>query len=208
MGDGAGIRSRKIIPSRSTTTPVKHGMRFAKIGPAWTKVWNSPFSPQGSISGGRSARSSWSKRRPANDGSSLRVDAGEGRLEAGVDELAGELGRVLLPEREEGGSTGAFQLPLPVDPQLLEEDVAEGDGLDLREDRLREGAFELPLVVFHAARGREHDLDQFDPQLFGLAGEERATDAMVAYPVERLGGGSDQGSRLESLPAEPPEGER
>ena len=43
-----GVRSQKTKPSRSTISPVSQGMGSAKIGPAQTKVWNSPCSPQGS----------------------------------------------------------------------------------------------------------------------------------------------------------------
>ena len=41
------------------------------IGPADTNEWNSPFSPHGSISDGRSVSKSAAKRRPANDAGSF-----------------------------------------------------------------------------------------------------------------------------------------
>jgi hypothetical protein len=53
----AGVKSQKTKPSRWTTSPVSHAICSVKIGPVWTKVWNSPFSPQGSTLGGSSARS-------------------------------------------------------------------------------------------------------------------------------------------------------
>src|SRR5581483_7483759 len=68
----ARSRSQKTKPSRSTTSPRRQATGALKIGPAWTNVWNSPFSPQGSTELGRSASRARSKARPANDPSSLR----------------------------------------------------------------------------------------------------------------------------------------
>ena len=48
-------RSQKTKPSRSTTSPRRQSMGCARTGPAVTKVWNSPFSPQGSTPAGSSA---------------------------------------------------------------------------------------------------------------------------------------------------------
>jgi hypothetical protein len=52
-----GVRSQKTNPSRSTISPLSQAIGSAKTGPAETKVWNSPFSPQGSTPGGSSASS-------------------------------------------------------------------------------------------------------------------------------------------------------
>src|SRR4051794_15686362 len=65
-----GSRSQKAKPSRITLSPSSTGIGSEKIGPACTKVWNSPFSPQGSPPSGRSASSCASNERPTNDGSS------------------------------------------------------------------------------------------------------------------------------------------
>lgn len=56
------------------------------------------------------------------------VDADEGCLEPGVDELFGEFGGVEPPEREEPASVGGYQALLAVGANLLEEEVAVGDG--------------------------------------------------------------------------------
>ncbi len=53
----AEVRSQKTNPSRSTISPRSQAIGSARIGPAETKVWNSPFSPQGSTPGGSSASS-------------------------------------------------------------------------------------------------------------------------------------------------------
>src|SRR5580765_4773286 len=39
------FRSQNVKPSRSTTSPRSTAIDWLKIGPAKTKVWNSPFSP-------------------------------------------------------------------------------------------------------------------------------------------------------------------
>src|SRR5947209_10334136 len=50
-------------PPRSTLFPYTTLFRF--MGPSKTKVWNSPFSPQGSTAGGRSRKNAASSSRPA-----------------------------------------------------------------------------------------------------------------------------------------------
>src|SRR4028118_412153 len=56
--------------SRNTFFPDLYDLDSLKIGPSKTKVWNSPFSPQGSIPGGKSFRKSRSIIRPAKLSSS------------------------------------------------------------------------------------------------------------------------------------------
>src|SRR5580704_15552165 len=68
-GDFPGNRSRKMKESRWTTSPRVKPMGREKMGPSKTKVWNSPFSPQGSTPGGRSAKKDASSSRPAKLGS-------------------------------------------------------------------------------------------------------------------------------------------
>src|SRR5260370_2132705 len=68
-----GKRSQNTKPSRFTTSPVRTGMGDLKIGPSKTKVWNSPFSPQGSAWGGRSRKKESSSSRPAKLGSRTLV---------------------------------------------------------------------------------------------------------------------------------------
>jgi hypothetical protein len=46
--------SQKAKPSRMLTSPTSTAIGSLKIGPACTKVWNSPFSPQGSTPAGSS----------------------------------------------------------------------------------------------------------------------------------------------------------
>ena len=64
---------RTQIPRARPPRPPSRQSAAFSIGPAATKVWNSPFSPQGSADAGSSASKAWSSRRPANSiGSCLR----------------------------------------------------------------------------------------------------------------------------------------
>jgi hypothetical protein len=49
------VTSANTKPSRSTMSPSAQRIGRPNSGPSWTKVWNSPFSPQGSTPGGSSA---------------------------------------------------------------------------------------------------------------------------------------------------------
>jgi phenylalanyl-tRNA synthetase beta chain len=53
----SGIRSASANPSRWTTHRVRTGISRSNIGPPLTNVWNSPFSPQGSVPCGRDSSS-------------------------------------------------------------------------------------------------------------------------------------------------------
>src|ERR1035441_4777956 len=66
-----GNKSQNQKESRQTISPKENFTGFLKIGPSKTKVWNSPFSPQGSTCGGSWLRKSSSMTRPTNDGSSF-----------------------------------------------------------------------------------------------------------------------------------------
>src|SRR5205823_955843 len=59
-------------PSRTTICPRRTASGWAKIGPPYTNVWNSPFSPHGSTPRGRSASSAASNSRPANSAARAR----------------------------------------------------------------------------------------------------------------------------------------
>ncbi len=65
--DQAGSRSVYAKPSRTTVSPTATGIARSNIGPAVTKEWNSPFSPQGSTSPGKSESNAASYRRPQKD---------------------------------------------------------------------------------------------------------------------------------------------
>src|SRR5258708_34557240 len=64
-----GNRSRKPKESRRTTSPRVKSTGREKMGPSKAKVWNSPFSPQGSKPGGGSWNKTASRSRPGMLGS-------------------------------------------------------------------------------------------------------------------------------------------
>ena len=57
----------------------------------------------------------------------LRIDADERRLEACVEELARESGRIASPEREKAVLTRSGETCFAVGADVLEEQIAEGD---------------------------------------------------------------------------------
>src|SRR5208282_4417783 len=67
------IRSAKAKFSRTTVTPTETGSAPFSIGPAYTKEWNSPRSPQGSTPAGSAESNVRSNSRPTKDCSSFVV---------------------------------------------------------------------------------------------------------------------------------------
>src|SRR5207244_12652685 len=67
------IRSAKAKRSRTKVSPNEIGIGELSIGPAYTKEWNSPFSPHGSASGGRADKRAELNSRPTNHTSSFSV---------------------------------------------------------------------------------------------------------------------------------------
>ena len=68
---GERVKSQNTKPSRVTVSPTRTAMGERNMGPAQAKVWNSPFSAQGSTPEGNSASRAASKRRPAKLSGSL-----------------------------------------------------------------------------------------------------------------------------------------
>ncbi len=95
-------------------------MECEKMGPSKTKVWNSPFSPQGSTLGGRSAKKDASSSRPGVDADS---DGAEPRGVEFTDKFAG----VALPDGEQGLHVDPSEIFLTVEAEVFQENVAEGD---------------------------------------------------------------------------------
>ena len=126
-------RARRPRPPRTGTGCAEH-----RAVPG--EVWNSPFSPQGSTAGGQVARGARGRTRgPRRRRAGARVDAGERGAQPARDHLLGERARGPAPEREERGEAGAGHPLLAVAPDVLEEQVAEGDGLDAPRLRARPG---------------------------------------------------------------------
>src|SRR5262249_52719712 len=67
-----GRNAANTKPSRATTSPARSAGGGEKIGPSQARVWNSPFSPQGSTPLGRPSRNARSNSWPAREGGSRR----------------------------------------------------------------------------------------------------------------------------------------
>src|ERR1019366_6115790 len=139
--------------SRSTRSPGMTGTVRENMGPAKAKVWNSPRSPQGSTSAGRSARRLASKVRPGEERAGggggeeagvegtagerraerARVNASEMRSQTCRDHLAGEFGgsdsQVRRPDRKDGLEACAVQLFYAVGADVLAEEVAKSNSI-------------------------------------------------------------------------------
>ena len=137
-----------------------------------------------------------------------RVDASEDRLEACLDELGRELGRVAQPEREERLASGLREPLLPVGADVLEKEIAEGNRIDERQRLLLEGGSHPLLVELVAAGGRDRDLNQRDTEGVSLPADERSSDPVHRDPVVGLGDGRDQRDRLDPVAPKRPERER
>ncbi len=90
----------------------------ANRGSSKTKLWNSPFSPHGSTSRGRSARKASSISLPAKEAAQIfRVHAYYHRFKAGCNEVPDQRCTVLLPEREHPFHACLRQLVFAVGPR-------------------------------------------------------------------------------------------
>ena len=102
-----------------------------------------------------------------------RVDADEGRLEAGRDELAREPGGFPVPQGKASPSAGRRQALLAVGPDVLEEQVPERERLDARQRLGCESLLHPLLVHLVGAPHRDLDLDQRNADGLGLTAEQR-----------------------------------
>jgi hypothetical protein len=127
-----GMTSQKTKPSRSTTSPVSQLIGSVKIGPAWTKVWNSPFSPQGiyrrrEVGEELLVICSPGERRVYR----ARVQADDDRLETSRDELSRQGAGVASPQREQAALAGCCEACLAVSTDVFEKQIAESDRLHI-----------------------------------------------------------------------------
>jgi hypothetical protein len=81
----------------------------ANIGPAETKLWNSPFSPHGSAVAGKSASSRSSSRRPTRPAS---ICAGSTAVKCATIPLAIISRASRAVSRPHSGSSGSMPMPV------------------------------------------------------------------------------------------------
>ena len=105
-----------------------HRHRASNIGPSQAKVWNSPFSPQGSTPAGRSPSRARSKARPAKDAGSTRGST-QVRRRAGRRRSSPRRAPAwAVPTAGRAAEAGARHPLLAVAADVLEEQVAERHG--------------------------------------------------------------------------------
>jgi len=122
-----------------------------------------------------------------------RIDADDDRLEPVGDELAGEHGSGPPPERKHRPFADHPQTRLAVPPDVLEEQVPEGDRIDVPQasgcERLRHAL----LVLLVRTPDGDLDLDQRDVRRRCLPREQLAPRAVHRDPVIVPRHGRDQG---------------
>ena len=95
------------------------------------------------LAAGIDARRQLGEQRPIEGAAGERlveyagIDADERCFEAEVDEFVRELGRIATPDGEQRATPDGGEAFLPVGADVLEEEVAEGDGLHQGERRRR-----------------------------------------------------------------------
>jgi hypothetical protein len=159
-----------------------------KIGPAWTKVWNSPFLAAEVDVGGEVAQEVFVEGAAGEDGiEDVGVRADQDGAEAEMDELVGKLRGVASPDGEDRFQAERRHLLLPVGADVLQVEIPEGDvanPLFLDRAKGRREAFLVDLV--RAVLGDE-DLVERQSDRFRLALQQLAADAVDANAVVVLG---------------------
>ncbi len=114
-----------------------------------------------------------------------RVDAGDNRAHTQLDQLAGELRRRSLPEREVRPQATAREHPFAIVAHVREEQITKHHDLHPVLDSARDGRADQLLVALVAARPGQLDGVQGQPECCRLGVEQLAADAMHRHPRER-----------------------
>ena len=137
-----------------------------------------------------------------------RVDTHEDGAKTGVDELAGERGRVATPERKHGALADGGKTSLAIRADVGEEQVAKGDRLQLFQGRFCECALHPLLVYVVRAQRRDLHLDQRNAGCPRLPLEQLAPHAVHRYASVVNRHGCDQRTGSRTTRPQAPERER
>ncbi len=155
-----------------------------KPGASHTKVWNSPFSPQGSAVGGSAARSSASNARPAKAGASCCGSTHVSTAaHARLDHLERERVGGLVPQREHGADRRGREHLLAVGADVGEEEVAEDHAGHAVGHRGVDGFGHEPLVLGVRARPRQLHHVHGQVESVGLGQQQLAPDGVHRDPI-------------------------
>ena len=167
------------------------------MGPAKTKVWNSPFSPQGSTPGGRSRKKEASSSRPAKDLSSFfgSMQTVMARKPSSTNRR-GQFTRVYFPDREKRGHVCAHKFLFTIDAQVFQENVAETEVMNSLFAKTKNRFGHARLV--DRIRTLRRNADFFDRQAngFGLPVKEFVANAVHADALVALGYGGQEGDHF------------
>ena len=120
----------------------------------------------------------------------LGIDAGQVRFETARDHLLGERSGIAPPERKQRRDARARELRLAIGTDILQEQIAEGHGLDTARRLLRHERAHARLVGLVGARPRDLYDMQRQPGGSGLRFQQRAPHCMHGDAIE---GGIDGG---------------
>ena len=156
-------------------------------------MWNSPFSPQGSTPGGKSAKKDASSSRPAKDGiENARIDADGDRAETQPHKFPRQFTRVALPDGKQRLHANLREIFLAVDAQVFKENIAERHAPHAPREVLRERFLHALFVGCVDALRRNQDRVKRQAERFGLPLEQRAAHAVHADAVVLFGNGREQ----------------
>ena len=125
-----------------------------------------------------------------------RVHAGDDGPEPRIDERAGENPGVSAPEGEKAPHAGFLHQVFPVSPDVLEENIPEGDLPDARRPAPQKGFFHRGFVCLVRAGTGDENLLQGAADRSGLPLDQDSSDAVHADPVKVLRKSAEQGCNL------------
>ncbi len=117
-------------------------------------------------------------------GQLLDVDAGELGPQAAGDHLSGEDRRWHLPQREERLQTSVSQLRFAIGSHVLEEQITEGNRIDVFIDGTSADLAHSRLVICIGAGPWQRNIPQRQPCRLRLRFEHGSPSAMHGYTVE------------------------
>ena len=197
---GGGRRRRSRRAPRLPPPGTRTGRRNA--GPSQAKVWNSPFSPQGSTPAGSSSSSARSKARPAKVGGSTRgsTQVSTAFWPESIISSASVPGGA-TPQREERPQTRRRHAVLAVAPHVLQEEVAEGHAADAPGAGGRRAP--APIAASYASFGQGEGMltvEQRQADGLGLVSQQAQPHGVHRDPVGRLVDGGEQADHLHVPP--------
>ena len=156
------------------------------IGPAYTKEWNSPFSPHGSALAGRSRSRVSSKSRPtkSEDNCLGSTQTSFARSPALIISCA-SCSRRKAPDGKQRFQSGVFQLAFTVSPNVGEKKIAKSNGGYAIRQCLVADALHRRFILGVGARPRYGRDNQRQSRSFSLHFHQRPPRAVHGNTIKR-----------------------